>query len=214
MIALTLLSHYYQRLNDTELFVALTHLTNSDQAEITYQDWVKDSDGLTEASTTLKGERYVRQDKIWSATNKQDGQLQLIKDDAEKLLETEGRPKIFAISEDPFKASALQEEQERELSPEMEQERQIQRAPTAKPRKHGLHPDVQSFASTGNVISDSPGYCPAFSTLRSMSTATTFNPSHLSGTKTLLATTDFAETVVNNSNTYRDNIRSDTSSSA
>ncbi|KAF2437256.1 hypothetical protein P171DRAFT_459255 [Karstenula rhodostoma CBS 690.94] len=170
---------------------------------------------------------------LWaSATKKQDGQSQLTKDDAKKLLETKAQslkdqyqphlsldgPKIFAISEDPvvqqiatrceafnitqFKASALQEEQERELSPEMEQERQIQRAPSAKPRQHELHQDVQNFALTGKVVSSSRGYGPAFSTLLNMSTATIFNPSNLSCAKTLLATTDFAETVVKDSKTF------------
>lgn len=55
IITLTLLSYYYQGLDDTELFAALAHLMNSDQAEITYQDWVKDSNGLEEAFRTLKG---------------------------------------------------------------------------------------------------------------------------------------------------------------
>jgi hypothetical protein len=85
---------------------------------------------------------------------------------------------------------------------EMEQERQIQRAPPAKPSPHRLHPDVKSFALTGEVVSVSQGYCSAFATLSSMSAATTFSPSHLSGSKTLLATTDFAKTVVKDSNAF------------
>jgi hypothetical protein len=84
----------------------------------------------------------------------------------------------------------------------MEQERQIQRAPTAKPKQHTLHPDVQSFALTGKIINDSSGYGPAFSTLQSISTAKTFNPSNLSPVKALLATTDFAETVIKDSNRF------------
>ena len=55
VITLTLLSYYYQGLQDTELFTAFAHLTNSDQADITYQDWVKDSNNLSEPFTTLKG---------------------------------------------------------------------------------------------------------------------------------------------------------------
>jgi hypothetical protein len=55
IITLTLLSYYYQGLNNTELFAAFAHLINSDQAEITYQEWVKDSNGLAESFTTLKG---------------------------------------------------------------------------------------------------------------------------------------------------------------
>jgi hypothetical protein len=91
----------------------------------------------------VQGERFVRQENIWDASKKQ----RLTKEDAEKLQETEAqsledryRPrvkpdeaKIFAMSGDlavqqiasrceafditQFRASALQEEQERELSP-------------------------------------------------------------------------------------------------
>ncbi|CAJ2513842.1 Uu.00g019610.m01.CDS01 [Anthostomella pinea] len=42
VIALTLLSYYYKGLDNAELFAAFAHLTNSDQAEITYQEWVGD----------------------------------------------------------------------------------------------------------------------------------------------------------------------------
>ncbi|CAJ2513841.1 Uu.00g019600.m01.CDS01 [Anthostomella pinea] len=127
-------------------------------------------------------------------------------------------PKIFAMSDEPvvqqiaarckefnitqFKSSALQEEQERELSPEMEQERQIQRAPPAKACPHKLHPDVKNFALTSKVVSSSQGYHPAFSTLRGMSTATAFNPSDLAGEEAFLTTTDFAETVLKGPETF------------
>lgn len=84
----------------------------------------------------------------------------------------------------------------------MEQERQIQRAPAAKPRQHRLHPDVKSFALTGNVVTDSRGYFPAFVTLDGMSSAMTFSPGNLTGEFTLLATKDFAATVIHDSDAF------------
>ncbi|KAH7047461.1 hypothetical protein B0J12DRAFT_756007 [Macrophomina phaseolina] len=43
----------------------------------------------------------------------------------------------------------LQEEQEREIAHEVEQEREVQRPPPAKPMPHELHEDVLSFVKTG-----------------------------------------------------------------
>ncbi|KAI1822778.1 hypothetical protein F4861DRAFT_371113 [Xylaria intraflava] len=101
-----------------------------------------------------------------------------------------------------FKSSTLQEEQERELSPETEQERQVQRPPPAIPADHSLHPDVAIFADTGRVVPGSPGFMPAFHSLRSTSAAGHFEPSQLSTTK-LFVTKDFADAVRNSDIGYR-----------
>ncbi|OQN95109.1 hypothetical protein B0A48_18902 [Cryoendolithus antarcticus] len=47
-----------------------------------------------------------------------------------------------------YSSGTLQEEQERELSPENESERQVQEAALAKPIKHFLHADIVIFALT------------------------------------------------------------------
>ena len=92
-------------------------------------------------------------------------------------------------------SSTLQEEQERELSPETEQERQVQRAAPAKPGVHFLHPDVLSFANNGVVKAASQAYMPAFSALSKTSPAAMFATSQLVGDRKLLATVDFINTV-------------------
>jgi hypothetical protein len=46
-----------------------------------------------------------------------------------------------------FRSTQLQEEQERELAPEVEQEREVQRPPRATPAQHSLHPDLISFVT-------------------------------------------------------------------
>ena len=55
VILLTLLSYYYNGLNNKELELAFEHLQRSDQATSEYQDWVKDSNGLELAFHQLAG---------------------------------------------------------------------------------------------------------------------------------------------------------------
>jgi hypothetical protein len=75
-----------------------------------------------------------------------------------------------------FRASVLQEEQERELSPEIEQERQVEKPRTATPAKHELHQDVITFVETGRIASSSPAFQSAFATLSNTSAAEHLNP--------------------------------------
>jgi hypothetical protein len=94
-----------------------------------------------------------------------------------------------------FRSSTLQEEQERELSPEVEQERQIQRAAPAKPLQHTMHVDVEAFADTGNFNSESEAFMPAFQALQNSSAANAFPIGQLVGDGKLFVTADFAKTV-------------------
>ena len=94
-----------------------------------------------------------------------------------------------------FRASRLQEEQERELSPEIQQERQVQRPSSAQPAEHCIDPDVTSFVSTGMLTAGSKAYMPAFTTLADISLAKSFPIGELRGDECLLATADFARTV-------------------
>lgn len=56
VIALTCNSYYYQGLNDEELFLAFDHLlTESDQADVEYDDWKQDSHDLLPAFRQLIG---------------------------------------------------------------------------------------------------------------------------------------------------------------
>lgn len=91
--------------------------------------------------------------------------------------------------------SALQEEQERELSPEIEHERQVERPASACAAAHQLDPDVTLFVLTGKVISSSQAYMPAFQALRDTDAASRFQLSQLPGSDHLLVTADFARTI-------------------
>ncbi|KAK4626619.1 hypothetical protein CLAFUW4_05025 [Fulvia fulva] len=96
-----------------------------------------------------------------------------------------------------FDSSTLQEEQERELSPEIEQERQVQRPSAAQPEQHQLHDDVIKFVQTGVYQPGSEAYTTAFRALSDTTAAKTsgFNVKSLNGGPKLLITADCARTV-------------------
>ncbi|CAK3844903.1 Hypothetical predicted protein [Lecanosticta acicola] len=172
----------------------------------------------------VQGERFVRQDKLWKAAQDQHGNTLMTVEHATKFLEDEAQtiehryrprsshdlPTYLADTTDldlrriaercrefddlQFNSGTLQEEQERELAPEIEQERQVQRAPPAQPAKHLLHPDVERFAMRGELTAGSNAYYIAFTLLRRTSAEKTFPSSYL-GTQQLIATADYAQTV-------------------
>jgi hypothetical protein len=96
-----------------------------------------------------------------------------------------------------FNASTLQEEQERELSPETEQERQIYKPAPAKPLRHELHPDIEHLARTGELSHSGPLWSSktAFASLGETSLAKLPAAETLGGKMRLLASRDFATSV-------------------
>lgn len=173
----------------------------------------------------VQGERFFSQDKLWQQIRK-DGRTLLSTEHAEKFQEkeaqtlddrfrprqTHSQPLQLANGSDAdlhriaercrqfdglqFNSSTLQEEQERELSPEIEQERQVQRAPAAAPAPHRLHEDVRAFAIDGVFSSKSIAYMPAFEALKDSSAAGDFSVQQLAGESRLLVTADFVKTVM------------------
>ena len=100
------------------------------------------------------------------------------------------------FKDSPFRTSMLQEEQERELSPEVQQERKTQRPARVDSAQHNLHPDAVAFVAHG-VLSQASGACmPAFAALSDMSAAASFDVDQLAKDRTLLVTADFARTVM------------------
>ncbi|OAR02436.1 hypothetical protein LLEC1_04029 [Akanthomyces lecanii] len=74
------------------------------------------------------------------------------------------RCEAFGVSQ--FRSAALQEEQEKELAPEIEQQRHVERPHSAQPAKPALHPHLKSFITTGSIPSNSPAFESAFLALR------------------------------------------------
>lgn len=99
-----------------------------------------------------------------------------------------------------FNSASLQEEQERELSPEIEQERQVERPEPAKPETHHIHRDVEIFVRTGELVAHSQAFLPAFQALRYSSAAAHLDVSQFP--HDLLVTADFARTVMTTGRSY------------
>lgn len=176
-----------------------------------------------------QGMRFVRQSEIW-AEARNENNIRMAASQASKFLEKEAqslddryRPRSstdVVFSDTPsrntsinlinercrqftgldFTSATLQEEQERELSPEIEQERQVQRAAPAEPAKHSLHPDLVAFVATGILIGGSNAYKPAFQALHDTSAAAHLDVSQFP--RDLYVTADFARTVKVSGNSY------------
>ncbi|KAL4901190.1 hypothetical protein BDW74DRAFT_187846 [Aspergillus multicolor] len=169
-----------------------------------------------------QGQRFERQSDIW-AKARRGPQIHMSKSLADKFLEPEAqsleqryRPtrkdapaNLLKISDKgnvrlilakcqefanvDFVSTQLQEEQERELAPEVEQERQVQRPPRADPAQHRLHPDLASFVVNGLLKRPSAAFMSPFNALKGTRAA-----QHLvlhQSPSGLLVTKDFARTI-------------------
>lgn len=114
-----------------------------------------------------------------------------IPDRQEQVDRIKGKCERFQIVS--FSSAALSEEQERELAPEIESERQTERLNQMQPKKHTMHPDVLELVRQGALRPHGGGFLPAFSSF-SRSTAGQLVESKDFG-QDLLVTTDFANTV-------------------
>jgi len=126
-------------------------------------------------------------------------------DDGNSIIQTlsaSANPNLRSIAERcrafdnlQFNSTTLQEEQERELSPEIEQERQVERPAAAQAAPHVLHPDVRKLWERGRLLAESAAFRPAFGTLRNTSAGAVFGAQQLGHDRGLLVTQDFARTV-------------------
>ena len=86
----------------------------------------------------------------------------------------------------------MDEEQEREVSHEIERERQVERPPKAEAARHQLHEDVRKFVETGLIPTNSSAFVSLFAPLDHIA-PTSRGPRVWSSQ--LLATRDFATTI-------------------
>ncbi|KAK1708176.1 hypothetical protein CaCOL14_011199 [Colletotrichum acutatum] len=169
-----------------------------------------------------QGRRYQNQKSLWEEAMMDDAKT-LSKRHAENFLEEEAqtletryKPICQLVSEVAHESdrdqvdgitkrllqfgglnpesTSFREEQERELSPEVEQEREVQRPPAAKPARHVIHPDVRAFVSHGVIRRESEGFMPAFKSFAETSAAKEYDVSRIP--RGLLVTADFARTIV------------------
>ncbi|PQE07113.1 p-loop containing nucleoside triphosphate hydrolase protein [Rutstroemia sp. NJR-2017a BVV2] len=92
-----------------------------------------------------------------------------------------------------FNTATLQEQQEREISPENEREQQVELPPASSPFQHYVHSDVRLFITRGILKRSSNAFQPAFETFR-RTTALTYYDSK-AWPDELLVTVDFANTI-------------------
>ncbi|WDK18700.1 hypothetical protein CGRA01v4_09986 [Colletotrichum graminicola] len=169
-----------------------------------------------------QGRRYQRNNALWNEA-RTDGKTELSGEHADKFLEEEAQriekrysprnrfdgsefssdaehhvdditKRLLQFGGLNPESTTFREEQERELSPEVEQERQVERPPAATPATHNIHPDVRTFISQGFYPPQSTAFLAAFRALSDTSAAkyydvAKFNPG-------LLVTQDFARTIV------------------
>lgn len=96
---------------------------------------------------------------------------------------------------------------QRELSPEIEEERQIERPPRMDPEVHSIHAHLNHLVVTGTFFRGSPAYEPAFQALRSTSAAKHYDLTQFP--RQLLVTKDFMRTVKIPSGTKKSKFISD-----
>ena len=173
-----------------------------------------------------QGVRYIKHKQIWDSARTDDS-FDMTHDGAEKFLEDEAMslerryspvvPKranpdsstcciygrLTKFTEAVVLSESLQGEQEREVAPEVEEERHMERPSSAKAEQHKIHGDVRSFVNTGVLPSHSPAFLPAFDILRTTTAARFYDSG--SYPEGILVTRDFARTIKTSSlKTYLD----------
>ena len=90
-------------------------------------------------------------------------------------------------------SAALHEEQERELSPEIQRQQEVERPPPVTPLKHCVHKDLRSFILEGVLDRSSKAFRPAFETFRETSAYAEYEKDPWSGQ--LYVTEDYAKSI-------------------
>lgn len=169
----------------------------------------------------VQGKRFDRQDAFWKESIT-DGGIEMTSSQAHRFLEDEAqslehryRPhpresngslqvqsserlrsiqhRCSEVGAPQFEETALQEEQERELAPEVEEERQIEKPAPQGPEQHFIHPHLTTFVSSGKLPAVSSAVMPAFKSLHDTSAADYIDVNTFP--KDILVTMDFARTV-------------------
>ncbi len=89
----------------------------------------------------------------------------------------------------------MREEQEREVSQEKEEQRQIERPPPAVPSRHTLHEDVRTLVSTGSIPSNVTGITSACECLSQTTLKSFVERLGTTAFRHILVTKDFARTI-------------------
>ena len=130
---------------------------------------------------TMQGTSFAKRKYFWDRARKNNGESLIYGEDGTEFLDDEAssiearyrprrekRDRVAGISADLDVLSQvlrraglqegiqsytgnLEEEQERELAPEVEQERHVEQPAPASPAGHSIHPDVRNFIKSGQI---------------------------------------------------------------
>ncbi|RGP77963.1 hypothetical protein FLONG3_3920 [Fusarium longipes] len=163
-----------------------------------------------------QGVRFSRQQALWSQDDTGSGWADQFLEDEAQSLDQRYRPRNYRVNIDSFldkadvsitkdlrvrcdefgitelHAASLQEEQERELSPETEQERQVEKPPAVEPETHRLSQALKDLVIKGHSLFQSE-HEPAFQLLKSTSANQYLDSQRLPNS--VHATLDFGRTV-------------------
>lgn len=102
------------------------------------------------------------------------------------------RDRLQFLGIQKLKDPSMDEEQEREVSHEVERELRVERPSKQEPAPHGVHPDVRYFIEKGSIPAQSSAFIPLFNSLCPFGPGTPYE-----WPKQLLASVDFSCSVVN-----------------
>ncbi|GAB0146158.1 hypothetical protein EsHS_00006568 [Epichloe bromicola] len=143
-----------------------------------------EADRFLEPEAETLGEKYGPEPR-------RDGLCSNTRCASEENDEIDGRSREF---ETGVSQTSLQQEAERELCPEAEEEKQVEKPEPAEALPHKLHDDVVKFVESGEVQLKSKAYMSAFESLSRTSAALPKDSDALE-LKSLFVTADFASTV-------------------
>ncbi len=159
------------------------------------------------AKSLLEAEAQSLQDRYGFGSRRNEEQVLLhnVKEESLSKRETQLeaiRAKCREFGLESFSNATLREEQERELSPENEQERQVERPLALTPYNHSVHRDVKRFVHQGILDRCSDAFQPAFELFGNTSAIECLEMNKWPAR--LLVTADFARTVHTSKNQLLD----------
>ena len=145
----------------------------------------------TQAAEFLEPESATLADRYWAPQKsaRQDPRMTTRSGNVELI-----RARCCEFNDSNRTCANLHEEQERELSPEIEEERHVERPPHAEPAIHHIHPEMLKFVATGALVPNTQAYQPAFQSLRSTSAAAFLDIAEFPSD--LLVSADYAQTII------------------
>ncbi|KAF5023030.1 hypothetical protein F66182_4914 [Fusarium sp. NRRL 66182] len=164
--------------------------------------WPEDKTGQEPVGVTSKWAEGFLEDEAQSLDHryrpqKGHSELAALLDQVKGSMGDEFRSRCNEFGLTELSTCSLQEEQERELSPETQQERQVEKPPKAEPETHSITPQLRYWISNGSFPDNSPAFDdaikPAFKALEYTSAASLFNVEHFPDC--IRATLDFCKTV-------------------